>query len=88
MRIVLVRHGETAWNAEGKFQGQSRAGLNENGFRQARQIARAIAPMGPTALYSSPLPRTLMTAEEISREARIPVEPLDGIQEADLGELV
>lgn len=87
MRIVLVRHGETAWNAKGKFQGQARVGLNEIGFQQARQIARAIASMRPTALYSSPLPRTLMTAEEISREVCIPVEPLDGIQEANLGEL-
>ena len=87
MRLIIVRHGETAWNKEGRFQGQSLVGLNQRGVEQARQVAKAILPMQPTALYSSPLPRSLMTAEEISRELSIPVVPLEGIQEVGLGEL-
>jgi probable phosphoglycerate mutase len=43
--------------------------------------------MKPTALYSSPLSRTIMTAQEISRELSIPVIPLDGIKEINLGDL-
>lgn len=87
MRLVLVRHGETAWNKEGRFQGHSLVGLNQRGVMQARQIAKALLLMKPTALYSSPLPRTLMTAEEISRVLSIPVAPLEDIKEVNLGEL-
>ena len=87
MRLILVRHGETAWNKEGRFQGQSVVGLNDRGIMQARQVAKALLALKPTALYSSPLPRTHMTAQEISRELSIPVEPLDGIKEVNLGEL-
>lgn len=87
MRLVLVRHGETAWNKEGRFQGQSLVGLNSKGLMQARQIAKAIVPMKPAALYASPLTRTLMTAEEISKLISIPVVPVEGIKEINLGEL-
>lgn len=87
MRLILVRHGQTAWNKEGRFQGQGMVGLNERGMAQAREVAKALLPMKPDALYSSPLPRTLMTAQEISRELSIPVVALQGIKEVDLGEL-
>ncbi len=87
MRLVLVRHGETAWNREGRFQGQSQIGLNQRGILQAQQIAKVVPPMKPSALYSSPLPRTLMTAEEISKELSSPVVPIDGFKEINLGEL-
>ena len=87
MRLVLVRHGETAWNKEGRFQGQGPVGLNERGIRQARQMAKSLIPMKPAALYASPLPRSLMTAEEISRELGIPVQPVEGIREVNLGKL-
>ena len=87
MRLVLVRHGETAWNKAGRFQGQSPVGLNPRGLSQARQVAKALSALKPEALYSSPLPRCLMTAQEISRELSIPVQPLEGIKEVNLGEL-
>ena len=87
MRLILVRHGETAWNKEGRFQGQSPVGLNQRGLSQARQVAKALLPKKPTALYASPLPRTFMTAQEISRVISIPVVPLEGVKEVNLGEL-
>ncbi len=87
MRLILVRHGETAWNKEGRFQGQSLVGLNQRGAAQARRVAKALLPTKPTALYSSPLTRTLMTAQEISQELSIPVVPMEGIKEINLGEL-
>ena len=65
MRLVLVRHGETPWNREGRFQGQSPVGLSQQGLAQSRQVAKALLPMKATALYSSPLPRTMMTAQEM-----------------------
>ena len=87
MRLVLVRHGETAWNKEGRFQGQSPVGLNQRGIWQARQTAKSIVLMKPTALYASPLPRSMMTAEEISRELGSPVQRVEGIREVSLGKL-
>ena len=87
MRLILVRHGETAWNREGRFQGQSPVGLSEKGILQAKETARALAALKPTALYSSPLPRALMTAQEISNEVSLDVVPLEGIKEVHLGKL-
>ena len=87
MRLILVRHGETEWNRGGRFQGQSSVGLNQRGLAQARQTADALVPMKPSVLYSSPLPRTLSTAQEISRKLSLPVAPLEGIKEVNLGEL-
>lgn len=87
MRLILVRHGETSWNRDGRFQGQGPIGLNDLGYKQAQRVAKVISRMRATALYSSPLPRALMTAEEISRELSIPVVPLEGMKEIDLGNL-
>jgi len=87
MRLILVRHGETSWNRLGRFQGQGQVGLNDLGYRQACRAAGALRSVKPAALYSSPLPRALMTAEEISRELSLPVVPLDGMKEIALGDL-
>lgn len=87
MRLALVRHGETYWNAVGKFQGHSPVELNEKGISQARRVAKAIVQKSPIALYSSSLRRALMTATEISREVALPITPLDGMMEANLGEM-
>ncbi|MCE2465051.1 MAG: histidine phosphatase family protein [Dehalococcoidia bacterium] len=87
MRLILVRHGETKWNREGRFQGQSQVKLNDRGVEQARKVASALVSWKPTALYSSPLPRTMMTASMVSNAVNLPVEPKDGLKEVNLGVL-
>ena len=87
MRLILVRHGQTPWNAEGRFQGQSDTGLTDLGLEQARRAAVALSSLDISAIYSSPLPRALRTAQEISRELSIEVTPLEGLKEIHLGEL-
>ncbi len=82
-----MRHGETPWNKEGRFQGQSTVGLNQTGVAQARQVAKVLIPMNPDALYASPLPRSLLTAQEISKALSIDTVPIEGIQEVNLGAL-
>ena len=82
-----MRHGETPWNALGRFQGQSDQGLSELGLAQARLVATAIQQLTPSALYSSPLPRALKTAAEISALTSLEVLALDGLKEIALGEL-
>ena len=87
LRLILVRHGQTPWNAEGRFQGQSDTGLTELGLEQARRAAAALASVEIAAIYSSPLPRAMRTAQEISSELSLDVTPLEGLKEIHLGEL-
>lgn len=61
-QILLLRHGETDWNNEQRFQGSRDIPLNENGLRQARETAPRIAAWGPEIIYASPLQRALVTA--------------------------
>lgn len=72
-RICLVRHGETAWNAEGRVQGQLDIALNETGRAQARAIAAALAGEDFSAIYSSDLMRVRQTAEPSARRLALPV---------------
>ena len=87
MNLVLVRHGETDWNKLGRFQGQGDISLNSLGMAQAKETARAVASYKHTAVYSSPLRRTMQVAEEISRMGGMRVVGVAGFQELDLGDL-
>ncbi|MCX6401439.1 MAG: histidine phosphatase family protein [Propionibacteriales bacterium] len=68
-RIVLLRHGRTAWNAEHRIQGQLDVELDDVGLDQARSVAPLIAALAPTLVWSSDLARARMTAEEVAKEA-------------------
>lgn len=61
-RLCVVRHGETAWNAEGRVQGQLDVPLSEVGHAQSRAVAQALAGEKFHALYSSDLVRVRQTA--------------------------
>ena len=60
--LLLIRHGETAWNREQIFRGVYDIPLNENGRAQARHLAEALAKREIDAAYSSPLSRAQETA--------------------------
>src|SRR5262249_58450105 len=64
VRILLARHGETVYNVEGRWQGQSDSPLTERGRAQARELARALADEQLAAVYSSDLGRAADTAGE------------------------
>lgn len=83
--LFLARHGETAYNAEGRFQGQARVGLTERGVDQAHALARTAAEREWRALYCSPLPRARQTAAVVG--AAIGLEPREDVRfmEADAG---
>ena len=75
MRIIMLRHGQTDWNAQQKYQGQSDIPLNDTGREQASQAALLIKGQEPVqAIYCSDLVRAHETAEIIGRSLRI--EPI------------
>ena len=61
-RLCLVRHGETAWNAEGRVQGQLDIPLNDVGQKQARAVGAVLGREKFDAIYSSDLQRVMQTA--------------------------
>ena len=87
MKVALVRHGETEWNRLGKFLGQLDIGLNPRGLAQARETALAMADWGHTVVYASPLVRTMQVAQEISKLDDVPIVPVEGVKELDLGDV-
>ena len=87
MKFYLLRHGETEWNKLGKFQGLTDVSLNERGFAQARDSARAALGWEPSALYASSLTRTVQVAEEIRKITGVSVVADPGLRELSLGDL-
>ncbi|THA31432.1 histidine phosphatase family protein [Streptomyces sp. A1277] len=65
-RIVLWRHGQTAWNLERRFQGTTDIELTESGVAQARRSARLLASLKPDAIVASDLRRAAATAAELA----------------------
>jgi broad specificity phosphatase PhoE len=65
-RLILIRHGETDWNVEGRWQGQSDVPLNAHGRQQALEIANSYIQTDIAAIYSSDLKRALETAQTLA----------------------
>ena len=66
-RFILVRHGETKWNQENIFRGQTDIPLNENGLKQAELTGKALSLLSFAKIYASPLLRARQTAEAIAK---------------------
>jgi broad specificity phosphatase PhoE len=74
VRLILWRHGQTQWNAERRFQGQSDVPLNVTGHQQARRAARFLAALRPHAIYSSDLTRAVGTADQLAELTGVVVQ--------------
>ena len=66
MRLLLVRHGESTWNVEGRYQGRKDPPLTERGEAQAEAVTHRLRSEKPAALVSSPLIRACLTAKIIA----------------------
>jgi phosphoserine phosphatase len=86
MRLILIRHGETDWNIEGRYQGQANPPLNEEGIRQGQRLARKLEGAGLDALYTSPLSRASQTARIISDHLGVPLYSDSRFMEIHQGE--
>jgi probable phosphoglycerate mutase len=84
-RLVLVRHGQTAWNLDGRAQGHTDIGLDDTGRAQAQALAPYVAAMAPTALWSSDLRRARDTADYLARSTGLPVRTDRRLREFDAG---
>jgi broad specificity phosphatase PhoE len=84
-RLLLVRHGETDWNADGRLQGQTDRPLSDFGRRQARQLADELADEELEAIYSSDLSRARETAEIVGERLGLPVVLDPDLREKDWG---
>ena len=87
MRLILVRHGETELNREGRILGTTDVSLNATGRAQARAVAEALLADLPLKMYTSPLARALETAKIISDALGVTPTPLSELQELDAGDL-
>lgn len=86
MELILVRHGETEFNRADVFRGRVDLPLNERGREQAKAAARYLSDLAFDAFYSSPLKRSVETAEAIAAPHGRGVEPLADFIDVDYGE--
>jgi broad specificity phosphatase PhoE len=86
VRILLARHGETVYNVEGRWQGQSDSPLTERGRAQARELARALSAETIAAVYSSDLGRASSTAAEVAGMHGLEVVSDERLREIHVGE--
>jgi len=84
-RLILARHGQTAWNAEGRFQGQADPPLDATGLAQAERLAAEVLALRLDVLVSSDLLRARQTAMVVSRACGLEVELDRDLREIDLG---
>lgn len=84
--LWLVRHGQTDWNLEGRYQGQADTPLNQTGIEEAERAARQLAERPIQEVYSSDLQRAKHTAEKIAQVHHTPVLIDRRLREISLGE--
>ena len=84
--LLIVRHGETDWNAERRFQGHADRSLNDTGRAQAVALADELADVQAEAIYSSDLARARETAQILGARLGVPVTELRELREIDVGD--
>ncbi len=84
-RVYLVRHGATILSAEDRFAGATDVPLSDEGRRQASRLANRLGGEPMTAVYASPLGRTMETARILAQPHGLEVQPKDGLREISHG---
>ncbi len=86
IKIIIFRHGQTAWNKEKRFQGHIDIPLSDEGKQEAKLLKDVLAPIEFDHVLSSDLKRARMTAEIALGDRNIPFSFHPELREADLGE--
>jgi broad specificity phosphatase PhoE len=84
--LVLVRHGETDWNRERRYQGHADTPLNEAGRRQAHELAELLREEHLSLVYTSPLRRASETARIVAERLGLEARELEALREIDVGD--
>ena len=84
-RVLLIRHGQSEGNAEGRFGGHTATPLSPRGRKQAQATARALAKENITAIYSSDLPRAIETARPLAKIAHLRIQLTEAFRERSVG---
>ncbi len=85
LELILIRHGETAWNAEKIFRGRTEIPLDETGKRQAALLADYLKDEKLEAIYTSPLERARETAARIADLQKLEAIPVNNLTDMDYG---
>lgn len=85
VRIILVRHGETNWNLQGRYQGQEDTRLSEKGFAQAELLAQGLKNVHLDLCFSSPLKRAFLTCKACAALHQLPVTADERLTEINHG---
>ena len=83
--MILVRHGQTDWNVNGRYMGWTDEALNEEGLKQAERLARRLERWPISAVYSSPLKRAWTTAEIVTQSHSLQVQTVEELGEMRIG---
>lgn len=86
LRLYFMRHGETVWNTERRYQGMTDIELSEEGLRQAECAAKRFKNIKIDKIYASPLKRAMKTAEKIAVEKGLEIISEDDFREIHFGE--
>jgi probable phosphoglycerate mutase len=86
-RLYLIRHGQSAGNAEGRFGGHGPTPLSDLGREQAEKTAKALAKEGIDVIYSSDLDRAVQTAEPLANLLGLPIHRSKAFRERHVGVL-
>jgi broad specificity phosphatase PhoE len=84
--IYVVRHGETDWNRDHRFQGRTDIRLNEIGREQAMRLRPLMQQLQIESVYSSPLVRAYETADIATQDLRLSIQKDDRLQETNIGD--
>ncbi len=84
--LLLIRHGETDWNVEGRWQGQTDVPLNRKGIEQAEQVAGQLKDQTIDIIYTSDLQRAFETARRLADGRDIPVKADPRLREINRGD--
>ncbi|MEA2016281.1 MAG: alpha-ribazole phosphatase [Actinomycetota bacterium] len=85
VKIFLIRHGQTSWNEEGRYQGGEDIGLSPAGIRQGRLAARYLGEVNLSNIYSSHLKRAMDTASAIKKDRKLEVRIKEDLREINFG---
>jgi len=85
VKLFLIRHGQTNWNMEGRYQGNCDIELNSTGIKQAELASKYLSRVKFSKIYSSPLKRTMETANIVNRRTEVAIETYEDLKEVDFG---